>query len=124
MANVNPVGWFDIHVSNLDRAKKFYETVFSIKLTDLPIEWGRQALFPFNHESPNISGALVEKKNMQPSESNTVIYFETDDCVTAESWIVQAGGKIVQPKMHIGEFGYVSIFIDTEGNTIGLHSGK
>lgn len=124
MANVNPVGWFDIHVSNLDRAKKFYETVFSIKLTDLPIEWGKQSLFPFDHESPNISGALVEKKDMQPSANNTVVYFETEDCVAEESRIVQAGGKVVQPKMHIGEFGYVSIFIDTEGNTIGLHSRK
>ncbi len=124
MANVNPVGWFDIHVSNLDRAKKFYETVFGIKLTDLPIEWGKQSLFPFDNESPNISGALVEKKDMQPSANNTVVYFETEDCVAEENRILQAGGKLVQPKMHIGEFGYVSIFIDTEGNTIGLHSLK
>jgi uncharacterized protein len=124
MATVNPVGWFDIHVSNLDRAKQFYETVFSIKLTDLPTEWGKQSLFPFDHESPNISGALVEKKDIQPSANNTVVYFETEDCVAEESRIVQAGGKVVQPKMHIGEFGYVSMFIDTEGNTIGLHSRK
>jgi uncharacterized protein len=124
ITNSNPVGWFDIQVSNLDRAKKFYETVFSISLTDLPIEWGKQSLFPFNHESPNISGALVEKTDFIPSDNNTVIYFETEDCITEENRIEEAGGKVIRPKMNIGEFGFVSIFIDTEGNTIGLHSRK
>jgi uncharacterized protein len=46
----------------------------------------------------------------------------TKDCVTEERRIEEAGGKIVRPKMSIGEFGFVSIFIDSEGNTIGLHS--
>jgi uncharacterized protein len=122
MTNSNPVGWFDIHVSNLDRAKKFYETVFNIQLFDLPMEWGRQSLFPFNQESSNISGALVEKTDMIPNENNTVVYFESEDCVSEEKRIETAGGKIVRPKMPIGEFGFVSIFIDSEGNTIGLHS--
>ena len=124
MKNVNPVGWFDISVSNLDRAKKFYETVFDIKLTDLPLEWGNQALFPFNQENPNISGALVEKTDFKSNGNNTVVYFSTEDCISEENRIEKAGGKIVRPKMSIGEFGFVSIFIDTEGNTIGLHSRK
>ncbi|MBC8154166.1 MAG: VOC family protein [Bacteroidetes bacterium] len=122
MANVNPVGWFDIHVSDMDRAKKFYETVFDVQLVDLPIEWGRQSLFPFDHASPNISGALVEKADFASSSNNMVIYFETEDCVAEEQKIEKAGGKVVQPKLHIGDFGYVSIFTDSEGNTIGLHS--
>ncbi len=124
MVNVNPVGWFDLNVANLERAKKFYETVFNLKLTDLPIEWGKQSLFPYNPENPNISGALVEKENFIPSASNTVIYFETEDNFLEEQRIKEAGGKVVQPKMNIGEFGFISIFIDTEGNTVGLHSRK
>lgn len=124
MKNVNPVGWFDIHVSNFERAKKFYETVFDVTLVDLPIEWGKQCLFPFNPESPNISGALVEKTDMKPQSNNTVVYFETEDCVIEEGRIEKAGGKIVQPKIHIGEFGYISMFVDSEGNTVGLHSRK
>ena len=124
MANVNPVGWFDLNVANLDRAKKFYETVFNLTLTDLPIEWGKQSLFPFNHESPNISGALVEKADFVQSSNNTVIYFETEDCLAEEKRIEQSGGKVVQPKMNIVEFGFISIFIDTECNTVGLHSRK
>lgn len=122
--DVNPVGWFDLYVANLNRAKAFYETVFNITLTDAPSEWGRQSFFPFNPKSPNISGALVEKTDFKPGQNNTVIYFETEDILMVEQRIVNAGGKIVQPKMSIGEFGYISIFIDIEGNTLGLHSHK
>jgi predicted enzyme related to lactoylglutathione lyase len=123
MANVNPVGWFDLHVANLDRAKKFYETVFNIKLTDAPMEWGKQSFFPFSPESHDISGALVEKADLLPG-NNTVVYFETEDITTEEQRIEAAGGKVVQPKMNIGEFGFISIFIDSEGNSVGLHSRK
>lgn len=124
MENVNPVNWFDIYVSNLERAKKFYETVFSIQLVDLPIEWGKQAAFPFENEGLNISGALVEKENQVVNGNNTVVYFATKDCITEEARVEKAGGKIISPKMSIGEFGFVSIVTDTEGNTIGLHSRK
>lgn len=124
MMNTNPVGWFDLNVANLDRAKKFYETVFNLELTDAPIKWGKQSFFPFSQENPNISGALVEKTDFVPSSNNTVIYFETEDNIAEEQRIEKAGGKVVQPKMSIGEFGFISIFIDTEGNTVGLHSRK
>jgi hypothetical protein len=120
----NPVCWFDIYVSNLERAKKFYETVFNIRLVDLPGEWGRQSLFPFDHESRNISGALVEKVDLIANGNNAIIYFETEDCIAEESRIEKAGGKMIQSKMSIGEFGFISLFTDTEGNTIGLHSRK
>lgn len=124
MKNTNPVGWFDLNVANLNRAKKFYETVFNFELSDAPIEWGKQSFFPFNHENSNISGALVEKTDFVPSSNNTVVYFETEDNIAEEQRIEKAGGKVVQPKMSIGEFGFISIFIDTEGNTVGLHSRK
>ncbi|WKB80404.1 VOC family protein [Cellulophaga lytica] len=124
MKNVNPVNWFDINVSNLNNAKEFYETVFNIKLIDFPKEFGKQSGFPFDPKGINITGALVEKEDFMPSSSNTVIYFESEDCVTEEKLVVEAGGKIIRPKMSIGEFGFVSIFMDKDGNTIGLHSKK
>lgn len=124
MANVNPVCWFDLHVANLDRAKNFYETVFNLKLTDAPEAWGKQSFFPFSPESYDISGALVEKSDFAPGSSSAVIYFETEDIVAEEQRIEKAGGKVVQPKMNIGEFCFISIFIDSEGNTVGLHSRK
>lgn len=124
MKNVNPVNWFDISVANLDRAKDFYETVFNIKLVDFPIEWGKQSAFPSDYQGLNITGALVEKENMVANGNNTVIYFESEDCVTEQARVEKAGGKIIRPKMSIGEFGFVAMLMDTEGNTIGLHSRK
>jgi predicted enzyme related to lactoylglutathione lyase len=124
MKNTNPVNWFDIYVSNLERAKKFYETVFSIQLADFPIEWGKQSGFPMDFEGLNISGALVEKADRVANGNNTVVYFASEDCTTEESRVEKAGGKILTPKMSIGEFGFISIIMDTENNTIGLHSRK
>lgn len=124
MKNVNPVCWFDINVSNLERAKKFYETVLNFKLVDLPIEWGKQSTFPFDEQGINATGALVEKKDYVANANNTVVYFSSENCLNEETRVEQAGGKILKPKMSIGEFGFVSIIKDTEGNTIGLHSRK
>ncbi len=124
MKNVNPVNWFDISVSNFERAKKFYETVFNIQLVDFPVEWGKQAAFPSDYQGLNCSGALVEKENRIENGNNTVIYFESENCVTEEVRVENAGGKILKSKISIGEFGFVSLLLDTEGNTIGLHSRK
>lgn len=122
MNNVNPVCWFDIHVSDLERAKKFYETVFDITLTDLPIAFGKQSTFPFSEQGPNATGALVEKEDFQAGGNNTVVYFASADCTTEEAKIEQAGGTIIQPKMSIGEFGFISMFSDLDGNVVGLYS--
>lgn len=124
MKNVNPVCWFDINVANLERAKKFYETIFNIKLSDLPIEWGKQSTFPFDNEGINATGALVEKKDYIANSNNTIVYFASKDCTEEENKVLEAGGKIIKPKMPIGEFGFVSLISDTEGNIIGLHSRK
>lgn len=122
MKTVNPVSWFDIHVSDLDRAKKFYETVFQIKLSDFPAEWGRQSAFPADFAGMNITGALVEQKDRLEKGNNTVVYFASEDCIAEATRAEQAGGKVLQPKMSIGEFGFVAALLDTEGNVIKLHS--
>lgn len=126
MKNVNLVNWFDINVSNLENAKKFYETVFNIKLTDFPAEFGKQAGFPFDPSGLNITGALVEKEDFVPhnNNNNTVIYFDSEDCIVEAEKAVKAGGKIINPKMSIGPFGFVAILMDVDGNAIGLHSKK
>ena len=124
MKYVNPVCWFDINVANLERAKNFYESVFNIKLIDLPIEWGKESAFPFEKDGTNAAGALVEKENYVAGSNNTVAYFSSEDCITEESRVEEAGGEIIKRKMSIGEFGFISVLRDTEGNTIGLHSKK
>ncbi|MFK7973116.1 MAG: VOC family protein, partial [Bacteroidia bacterium] len=91
-------------------------------LVDFPIEWGKQSAFPFDPNGMNITGALVEKEDMVANGNNTLIYFESKDCVTEIARVEQAGGKVIKPKMSIGEFGFVAVIMDTEGNAIGLHS--
>lgn len=122
MKNVNPVCWFDIHVSDMTRAKKFYETVFDVQLTDLPIKWGKQSTFPFDETGTNATGALVEQKDYIANGNNTVVYFASANCTDEESRVENAGGKVLRPKMAIGEFGFISLFQDIDGNTIGVHS--
>lgn len=124
MKNVNPVGWFDISVSDLQRAKQFYETVFDIKLIDFPAEWGKQSAFPSDYKSLHISGALVEKERKEIGGNATIVYFVSEDCTTETEKVVIAGGKVLAPKKAIGEFGFVALVEDTEGNTIGIHSRK
>lgn len=122
MEGINPVCWFDIYVANLERAKKFYKTVFNLQLIDLPSEWGKQSAFPFENGASHTSGALVEKENYSADENNTIVYFSTIDCVAEQARVEKAGGTIIKPKTSIGDFGFIAIVKDTEGNTIGLHS--
>lgn len=124
----NPFTWVEIYVEDMSRAQKFYETVLEIKMSELPMSEDMGEIhmlsFPFAENEKNISGALVKMENMSPGKGGTVIYFTCDDCAVEESRVEKAGGKVLQSKMSIGEYGYVSIVMDTEGNPIGLHSMK
>ncbi|MDY7396385.1 VOC family protein [Aureibaculum sp. 2210JD6-5] len=125
MKNFNSVVWFEIYVNNMDRATKFYETVFDIKLeslpnpTDDPME---MKTFPGDMENHGSNGALVKMEGFEAGGNGTLVYFGSKDCTTEESRVEKAGGKIVKPKMSIGEYGFITLFFDTEGNMVGLHS--
>lgn len=80
--------------------------------------------FPSADFNFGASGALVKMDGMKPSENGTIIYFTCEDCSIEESRVESAGGKVCQPKMGIGEYGFISLAFDTEGNMIGLHSLK
>jgi uncharacterized protein len=124
----NPFTWVEIYVEDMSRAQKFYENVLDIKMSELPMseDMGEIQMlsFPWAENEKNISGALVKMENMAPGKGGTVVYFTCDDCTVEESRVEKAGGKVLQSKMSIGEYGYVSIVMDTEGNPIGLHSMK
>ncbi len=123
----NPVVWFEIYVDDMDRAARFYETVLNIKLEQMsdPTDMSMQMkMFAGSMEAHGTNGALVKAEGMKAGGSNVVIYFGCEDCAVEESRVEAAGGKICQPKMSIGEFGFCSLVSDTEGNTIGLHSLK
>ena len=127
MANKNPIAWFEIYVDDMPRAKQFYETVFATELEQLedptesesPME---MLAFPSNMEEYGAAGSLVKIEGYPAGGQGTIIYFDCEDCSLEESRVVAAGGKIEQSKLSIGEFGFMSLIVDTEGNTIGLHS--
>lgn len=124
---MNPVAWFEIYVNDLARAKKFYEEVFQMEMFPLPNPTEDElemVAFPYEMESENTSGALVKMEGFEAGSGATVIYFASEDCVTEESRVEAAGGKIFKNKMSIGEHGFITLFFDTEGNMIGLHSTK
>ncbi|MBW7887402.1 MAG: VOC family protein [Bacteroidetes bacterium] len=124
----NPFTWVEIYVDDMSRAQKFYETVLQTKLSELPMspEFGDMQMVSFAWEEgePNISGALVKMQDMKPGAGGTLVYFACDDCSVEESRVESAGGKVLNPKMSIGDYGFCSVVMDTEGNTIGLHSMK
>lgn len=122
----NPFTWIEIYVEDMSRAQKFYETVLNIELDELPMPEGMGEMqmmsFPWSENERNISGALVKMEHMKAGTGGTLVYFACDDCSLEESRVENAGGKVLQPKMAIGDYGFCSIVMDTEGNSVGLHS--
>jgi uncharacterized protein len=126
MAN-NPVVWFEIYVDDLARARKFYESVLDVNLDILgdPNDTSIEMLsFPSDMEKYGASGALVKMEGFRSGGNSTLIYFACEDCAVEESRVEAAGGQIQKPKMSIGEYGFISLAIDSEGNMFGLHSMK
>lgn len=130
MRKYNPVVWFEIYVDNLENAKKFYETVLKTELSEMPIpempdgEEMKMLFFPMEMNAEGAAGALVKMSGFKPGGNSTIIYFGSEDCSIEESRIENAGGKIVQPKQSIGEFGFMVLATDPEGNMFGIHSEK
>lgn len=120
----NPVGWFEIYVQDLVRAKKFYETVFATKLQKLnaPFPGIELWAFPTDQNRYGAPGALVKMAGMDSGGNSTIVYFHCQDCAVEESRVADAGGRIERSKMSIGEYGFMALVFDTEGNMIGLHS--
>ncbi len=121
----NAVGWFEIYVADMERAKKFYQAVIQRELSDLPSTDGAQmCAFAWEGKSGGSAGALVKSGKMGPGSGGTLVYFSCDDCAAEVARVAPAGGKVWQTKIPIGPYGFIAIVQDTEGNTIGLHSMK
>lgn len=127
MIRKNVICWFEIIATDFDRACRFYETILghapnSMQPMDMPP--GKMAFFPSTMDMDGVSGAIwYDGGHSRPSMTGTRIYLNCNgnlDEVIAR--IEPAGGKVLQPKMSIGEFGFICMFADTEGNFIGLHS--
>ena len=126
MSKMNAVGWFDIYVSELDRATAFYETVLGCKLEPMgdPTGTSQMMSFPADMSAYGAAGALTKSAPASPGVGGTVIYFSSPDVAVEEARVVEAGGAVIRPKFSIGEFGWVSLCQDTEGNMFGMNSMK
>jgi uncharacterized protein len=126
MAKPNAIGWFDIYVNNMNRATTFYETVLQQKLQPLGDPTGETQMMSFHPDmgAYGAGGALVKSNYAQPGPGGTLVYFSVEDCAKEESRVVSAGGKVIRPKFSIGEFGWVTMCEDTEGNLFGISSMK
>jgi predicted enzyme related to lactoylglutathione lyase len=119
----NPVGWFEIYVQDMARARNFYETVLATKLTKLDsgVEmWS----FPGERDATGAAGALVHMPGFPSGGNSTLVYFSTDDCAVEGERATRNGGRIMKEKFSIGQYGFIVLAFDTEGNMFGLHSMK
>lgn len=117
----NPVGWFEIYVQDMARAKAFYEGLFDIELQKLDVDIDMLA-FPMQPDQPGASGALVCMPGCCSGGNSTLVYFSCSNCGESEARAAQLGGTIHRSRMDIGPYGFISLILDTEGNLFGLHS--
>src|SRR5688572_21388534 len=122
----NAISWFEIPVTDIQRAQKFYEAIFGIKLIPLDLDNIKMRMFPIEDPSTQVGGALSLAEGFyKPSATDgPLIYLNANpDVQNVLDKIEAAGGKILVPKTEISaEYGYMAVIIDTEGNRIGLHS--
>jgi uncharacterized protein len=123
--NKDAVAWFEIPVSNFERAKKFYSAIFDYEMPDWPMGPGyKMGVLLYNQESGGIGGAIIEGEGYTPAKNGTKVYLSAGkDLSVVLNRVEKAGGKIVMPKTQITpELGNFARFIDSEGNEISLHS--
>lgn len=118
----NAINWFDIPVTNMDRALKFYNTIFGVDMSAIePMPGFKMAMFP---SEEGVGGAIVQGEGYVPSQKEgSVLYLNGgEDLNTVLNKVEGAGGKVSQAKESIGEHGFIAFFTDSEGNKVGLHS--
>jgi len=120
----NAISWFEIPAIDLNRAQKFYETIFGITMIPLEMPNMKMRMFPLE-DMMGVGGALCDTGGFhKPSATDgPLIYLNANpDVQVVLDRIETSGGKIIVPKMEIGQYGFMAVFIDSEGNRIALHS--
>ena len=117
---MSAISWFEIPATDIERARRFYEAIFAIAMRPLDLGDLQMALFPAG------GGAICQHKTFyKPSgEAGALVYLKADpDLAVVMARVEKAGGKVTVPKRQISpEYGYMGVFVDTEGNRVALHS--
>lgn len=122
----NAISWFEIPTTDIDRAQKFYEAIFGIKMMPMDMANIKMRLFPIDDPMNGIGGTLVDTGGFHKPSSTEgpLIYLNGNpDVQLILDKVEAAGGKIVVPKTTISpEYGDMAVIMDTEGNRIGFHN--
>lgn len=118
------VGWFEIPVSDMKRAKKFYDSVFNISIAIHDMGELRMGWFPNAPDKSGATGSLMQHEMYKPSTTDgALLYFSCKDVAVELSRVEVANGEILKGKTEIGGgHGFMALVKDTEGNRIALHS--
>lgn len=120
------ISWFEIPSTDIDRAARFYETIFGVSLLPVDFPGVKMRMFPLDDPMTGVGGAIIDSGGFhKPSATDgPLIYLNGNpDVQTILDKVEKAGGKIVVPKTEITpEYGFMAVFTDTEGNRIGLHN--
>ncbi|MBY0427160.1 MAG: VOC family protein [Cytophagales bacterium] len=120
---VNSLNWFEIPATDYARAKAFYATILDAQIQDLA-PGAQYALLPSEPQNGGFGGAIACGENYVPAMNGTTVYLDGgNDLSVPLGRVANAGGKVILPKTSVGENrGFIALFIDTEGNKVGLHS--
>ncbi len=120
----NMLNWFEIPAADINRAVKFYETIFAFKMQVMDFGGLKMAMFP--GDEGKVSGALCQGSDYKPSQDGSLIYLNANpDLAEVEARVEAAGGKVLIAKRQISpDYGYMALFTDSEGNKVALHSNK
>jgi uncharacterized protein len=122
----NAISWFEIPTTDIERAQKFYETIFGITMIPMDMPNIKMRMFPLDDMMTQVGGALVDSGGFHKASTTDgpLIYLNANpDVQSVLDKVVAAGGSIMVPKTEISpEYGFMGVFIDSEGNRIGLHS--
>ena len=118
----NPVGWFEIYVQDMARAASFYEVMLQVKMEKLKSTEFEMWAFPMQMDLGGAAGALVRLEGVPSGGNSTLVYFSCVDCAAEVARVADAGGRVYRDKFSIGEYGFIALVYDSEGNLIGLHS--
>ena len=122
MSASNPINWFEIPVTDIARAKAFYESILDTELAPPMDKFGAQmCFFPMEMDKSGATGALMQSEVTKPSHDGTRVYFSVPAIDPTLEKINNAGGKTCMPRTSIGEHGFIAHFEDTEGNCVALH---
>jgi predicted enzyme related to lactoylglutathione lyase len=118
----NPVGWFEIYVQDMPRARQFYEAVLGFTLEKLEAGDLEMWAFPMAGDKPGTAGSLVRMAGIPSGGNSTLVYFSCRDCSEQAARVAAAGGQLVREKFSIGQYGFVALAQDPDRNMFGLHS--